>query len=112
LAEENMLADMTELATRYPVMAMHIVTTRLAKILHTFRRQRDPALQNLCDEMAKSAPNMKRWRSDIENDDDKNWRTPSNRGHSGSRRGSFDQSRLRGGYYRGNHGKSNYHHDY
>ena len=112
LAEENMLADMTELANRYPVMAMHIVTTRLAKILHTFRRQRDPALQNLCDEMAKSAPNLKRWRSDIENDDDRNWRTPSNRGHSGSRRGSFDQSRLRGGYYRGNHGKSNYHHDY
>jgi len=110
-AEKNMLADMTELANRYPVMAMHIVTTRLAKILHTFRRQQDPALQNLCDKMAKSTPNMKRWRSDIENDDEKNWKTPSNRGRSGSRRGSFDQSRLRGGHYRG-YGKSNYHHDY
>ncbi len=49
MAEENMLADMTKLANRYPVMAMHIVMTRLAKILHTFRRQRDPALQNLCN---------------------------------------------------------------
>jgi hypothetical protein len=72
LAEENMLADMTELANRYPVMAMHIVTSRLAKILHTFWRQRDPALQNLCDEMARSAPNMKRWRSNMENDNEKN----------------------------------------
>jgi hypothetical protein len=99
LAEENMLADMTELAYRYPIMAMHIITSRLAKILHTFRRQRDSALQNLSDEMAISAPNTKRWRSDIENEDNGNWRTPSNQGHSGSRLGPFDQSRLRGGHY-------------
>jgi len=111
LAKENMLADMTELAHRYPVMATHIVTSQLSKILHTFRR-RDPALQNLCDKMAKSAPNTKRWRSDIENDDERNWRTPSNRGHSGPRGGSFDQSWLWGGHYQGHHRKSNYHHDY
>jgi hypothetical protein len=93
LDKENMLADMTKLAHRYPVMATHIVTSQLSKLLHTFQRQ-DPALQNLCDKMAKSAPNTKRWRSDIENDDKRNWRTPSNRGRSGPRGASFNQSRL------------------
>jgi hypothetical protein len=45
LAEENMLADMTELAHRYPVILTHIVTSRLSKILHSLQKQRDPALK-------------------------------------------------------------------
>jgi hypothetical protein len=61
LAKENMLADMTDLAHRYPVILTHIVTSRLSKILHSLQKQRDPALQNLCNEMVKSTPNTKRW---------------------------------------------------